>query len=518
MNSQVKSKSKNQIKQELYEEHYELLKLIFLVGNKVAMQKQLRILMNKLNIDRYNQKHKINNVIKELEDAKLIERTIYEKTDNKIISLKDFAISRIANRLEEECDFAFEYNDSTVTKRNRTNNRIRLSVFKFEQLITLCEDRKFLNKNKIKTIDDLIRYVTLETSMTFQKHKGFEYFATFSRRYKERLYLQDNEIYITLKELDELRDGREESVPDKSGCTKDKAKEKKNKTKNGEKLSEGSSVRSTNKNKINNNHNAFLERKSVLSIGSIHDRISPAKGTKIEGIQQFINFRMDTYDINGTMDAESLGNRIKKTYSLLKNLYGGKDYLLDIERCKKCEHYEKACMNSSVDDDKVGRTYIKRIVNCPAKPKQLYRVVKLKVYVHMYNRKDVIDLKDDCGSCGQHVTGEKKKENRLLTELYTGNYVTRFDFENNIEIEFINLDLESKYLEGNKRENLNPHNKKKKDNANANKILDRLDTNNKNIDGIINVVDSLKLLSNEQLNRLAQNINKFVDSEINEDI
>lgn len=512
-------KRKKDIQEELFQEHYELLKLIFTVGNKVAMQKQLRVLMELLNVKKYNQKHKINNAIKELEEYDIVGRNSYENTNNQIVSLKYFATNRIAARLEAECEFGFTYSRSSVGKK-RTNARVRMSVFNFEKLIMMCSDTYFLEGNNINTIDDLINYVTNKTSMTFQKHRGFEYFTTFVDNYGSQLYLQDEDIKLTSTKLRQLKETRADSVPDRTGQTKEKSQKKKEQTKQGKKFSKSKPVvKNKNKNDIENDYNAFLERKSVLSIEEVFNKHDAPNGVRIGGIQQLVTFRLDVFDIHGTMDAESLGDKIKKTYGLLKSAYSGKLFLIDIDRCKKCEHYD-ACIEKTTSEKSDTEFYIKRISTCSAEPKQFFRDINLKVYVHMYNKEDMIKLKADCNNHGYYPDGERKSQNKLLSSILSGNFATRYDFDNCIDIEFVNLDLESKYLEANKRKNLNDTNKKKQQRPKVDRVGAALsDVTEDNTEGIMKVINSLSLLSNQQLIDFSENIEEFFKSRLeSEDI
>lgn len=512
-------KRKKDIQEELFQEHYQLLKLIYTVGNKVAMQKQLRILMELLNVEKYNQKHKINAAIKELEEYDIIGRYTYENTNNQMISLKYFATSRIAARLEAECKFGFTYSESTVGKK-RTNSRVRMSVFNFEKLIMMCSDACFLEENKMHTIDDLICYVTNKTSMTFQKHKGYEYFTTFVDNYRDELYLQNEDIEFISNKLKQLKETRADSVPDKTGQTKEKSQKKKEQTKQGKKFSKSKPVvKNKNKNDIENDYNAFLERKSILSVEEVYNKYDAPNGVRIGGIQQFATFRLDIFDINGTMNAKSLGEKIKKTYGLLKSTYGEKLFLIDIDRCKKCEHYD-TCIEKTTSEKSETEFYIKRLINCTAEPKQFYRTINLKVYVHMYNKEDVITLKADCNNYGYYPDGERKSQKKLLSSILSGNFATEYDFNNYIDIEFINLDLESKYLEANKKKNLDNTNKMKQQKPKVDQVGAALsDIPEDNTEGIMKVINSLSLLSNQQLIDFSENIEEFFKSRLeNEDI
>ena len=138
----------------------------------------------------------------------------------------------------------------------------------------------------------------------------------------------------------------------------------------------------------------------------------------------------------------------------------------------------------------------------------------------MYNKEDVITLKADCNNYGYYPDGERKSQKKLLSSILSGNFATRYDFDNCIDIEFLNLDLESKYLEANKKKNLNDTNKKKQQRPKVDRVGAAFsDVPEDNTEGIMKVINSLSLLSNQQLIDFSENIEEFLKSRLeNEDI
>lgn len=492
---------KAKIDDDIYVDNKDLLKLILVVGNKVVLQRQLREVCIKLNLSR--NKDSFNDLINDLENAKLIEILPYkgDSNNNKFIMLKNPCIKWLADEHFQERNLKL---DTTSVGKKITNNRKSTSMYKMQWVIRLLNSKTALNRN-INTVDSLFDYLYKETTILHGKHRGLEIYKTFILQNEDVINLQQSEKDLIEGPLLQAKEKRVKGVPDKKGKTKGYSERKIETIESNVKKNKNN--KNNNKKEDdkepNNDFNSFLERNSFLRI--IHckevTRNFIENNKKVEKEIVELKLKMFIFDVSEKLDVSQVGERVGKTYNMLKKYFGQYQYF-ESSKCATCKNNKNSDYYIPQINDFNTREEIYCIKpeglissnyiynNCKYKPKFQARNITLKVEVICMDEKAKKDLERDCLSHGRtSYTKELRKDNKVNFEILKEG-VSSSDLRNNINIDFSSFDFDVKFDNAETHKNIEKYNNKKK--AEKKKLQDANEKLLKLYDkGLIDKLDNL---------------------------
>ncbi|MFR5133451.1 MAG: hypothetical protein ACLTDP_13165 [Terrisporobacter sp.] len=302
----------------LYEQHKDLFMLIMRLGNKVAVQNQLRVLCLKLKL--YTDRREYNDTIAELHENNMISyrEDIYSSKSNLIV-VENPVLTWVYEELKEK---GIKINKAKV--KGTPTDRVDKSLFKIQYAIN------FLNKNhNVETVDDLFESLGKYNSILFTEKRGLEYFNSFVENHKKSLYIAESECTNIRRELSNINKKQKESVPSRKGKGKDyKAKKDKDINidfsqskdipsdiaevyifrKNQEEQSKSKRTKSDNnedKVEFENNFNSFLERGCMLSLNNI----KTISKLKFKEVEQEVQFTLYILDVGGKLNAYKVAEK-----------------------------------------------------------------------------------------------------------------------------------------------------------------------------------------------------------------
>lgn len=174
-------------KQEVSTKYKLYLQIIYLIGNKLILQKQLYELIKLLNISKTD--YEIRKAINELEKYEIVRRERYLDTNNKLIILRKFAIRFIEGKDSSR--------DVSAVPKN-TKERAKISVVKINYII------KIIKNNRINTLQELLyKLEATDNNILYKKNNGIKYLESLGKNNK--YYIKNNEIYKKSKEQSNLR-------------------------------------------------------------------------------------------------------------------------------------------------------------------------------------------------------------------------------------------------------------------------------------------------------------------------
>lgn len=479
----------------LYEENKDLFMLIIRLGNKVALQNQLRALCLKLNL--YNNVDKYDEIVKELREVGMLsfKEDIYS-SKSRLLIVENPVLLWSFKELKEK---GININKSRV--KSTPNDRIDKSLFKIQYAI------RFLDTHKnIKTADELLNELEKESSILYTERRGLEYYNSFLKNYTA-LHITDKESKGMLEELTNVNKRQKASVPSRKGKGKDYiAKKEQDIIVNfaeGETpsidiinmyLSNEDSIKeepAPKKNRINNdegtgsketviydnNFNSFLERGCILKLGKVEEVKRNNKNKDMH-----VAFDLYILDINNKLNPIKIAEKTAKAYLMLHDLLkiGYKER--DMSICKNCkkniksENYERkektsGYVPSNETDPKILSRFfymcdpndIKNVDyrNCTDNTVEVHRIVYMKVKVLTWNEKRKKDILTDCNYVkGSNYLDASKKNSVFELELKKQGIMDDNVIENRINLKVLNYDLENLYLGGKSRANITEKNKK----------------------------------------------------------
>ena len=171
-------------KERVCSQYEELLKIIYIIGNKVILQSQFLEIARLFNLIKTD--YEANKIIKELEESELIKKEQFLDTKYKVLILRKYAIKFLENK-ESSYDVAAVPKHST--------ERAVTSVIRAYNFI---EHSKLLVEYPSFCLDFCIQKVKGSGSTyLYKKNEGLEYLNFIS---KSNLYNVDNKIYKLTKE------------------------------------------------------------------------------------------------------------------------------------------------------------------------------------------------------------------------------------------------------------------------------------------------------------------------------
>lgn len=420
----------------LYEENKEMYKLIARLGNKLAQEKQLKTLCLQLNICKDEDEFK--NIIDELIAAQMfrvVENIYNSKT--KLLVVENPALGLVYKDLKKD---GININKAKI---NVNKNRIDKSLYKFDYAI------KFAKSNNITDIDIFYEELEKRSSVLYAERRGLDYFNSLTS--KNQLFISEKDYNKTKSELLEVTEKQKESVPDRTGKTKEYMELKRGDfyIKAGTELNadlkriytpEKPTTRKsfdegTEKEKIKykNNFNSFLERECILELIEVTDiSVSDAY------VEKLITFKLYILDINEKLNFIKIAEKIAKTYSMLDDLFSssvyiqGEKYEVEIEKLIKLhvevlalnkDRIEKIAQESYYQETKNGTLNVIKILMKELKKNNLntFKITQNKlIHINMYNTK--IEYKYLNGVCNKNIinVNQNATKKRIIKENIRG--------------------------------------------------------------------------------------------------
>ena len=416
----------------LYEENKEMYKLIARLGNKLAQEKQLKTLCLQLNICKDEDEFK--NIIDELIAAQMfrvVENIYNSKT--KLLVVENPALGLVYKDLKKD---GININKAKI---NVNKNRIDKSLHKFDYAI------KFAKSNNITDIDIFYEELEKRSSVLYAERRGLDYFNSLTS--KNQLFISEKDYNKTKSELLEVTEKQKESVPDRTGKTKEYMELKRGDfyIKAGTELNadlkriytpENPTTRKsfdegTEKEKIKykNNFNSFLERECILELIEVTD-IS----TSLAYTEKLINFKLYILDVDEKLNVIKIAEKIAKAYSMLDNLFSsstymqGEEYKTEIAKVVKLDTEIVTLNRNRIEEIRNNCFYKETLNNKIAIMKELRKQLKKqdlfvdyiiqKKLIHITFKDTEITDKYLNGVCNKNIinTNHKATEKRILKE------------------------------------------------------------------------------------------------------
>lgn len=511
----------------LYKEHRDLFMLIMRLGNKVALQNQLRHLCLKLGLYK-NTKH-FNDTITELEESGLIETYgdgDYRNSKTDLIIVINPVLSWVHKELKEK---GIAINKSHVDTDKNISDRADKSMFRIQYVINFIENKE------INSIDELFVLLEADSSILFTERRGLEYFTSFIKHYHKQLYLNNEECKDMMRELSNVNKKQKKSVPSRKGKGKAYKEEKdkdiyvdykveketpdnlkdiytpdvKDDTSNDKNLDEISNK------KFNNNFNSFLERGCWLRLDSTKDIEKP----NFKETEKKVYFTLYILDINRKLNHIKIAEKTSRAYLMLQDFLENGRYYRNNNICKSCkkninnENYEyiqrKTAHYIPVNDYNDIAT-IKRAFfycnpndknnddykNCTDNKIRLRRKIYLNVVVLTWNEKLKNTLLTDCNYIkGKSYFNDVEKKLTEFQKECKDEGLSDDDIKK-IRLKVYDYNLERNYLGGKSVENIT----KKNDRASLKKTI------KEDIKNAQSNENSMIILDDESIEKLAESM------------
>lgn len=448
-----KYKDQLKVKQmEVYEEHKDIVALVFLIGNKVALQMQVTNILLQYNNNKYKDENAVYRAVDNLEEADLIEKKDYNNLN--LIVLRNPAIKWFAEEFNKKVGGKI-LNAQSVGKKI-TDGRLDISLFKMEYFT------RHVEKNVL--LDDLYKLLK-SSSLPYTKEHGLEMLSAFT--FYNIKDIQHKELSKYVSELKNKRTKKQKSVPDRNGKTKEYIENKRasfaDGTANVKPAKKKQKSEIYNFDSILNTSNLMLELDKYESFNEDngYGRLIP---------QHRLHFNLYIFDTNDSLDYITLGDMTKKTYLMLKEMFGRETvFVTKNKNCANCPYnvankklfaklkeekpHAKACYPGTEHQRN----------NCNETFERLIRNVYLNVIYVGKNKKRVEDVKLNCNKVTYDNAGLRDFPN-FKYRVLLGKEIYEFDFDDYITLDFVDFDLDRfEIREGNK--NLKEYNRNKQQNA-----------------------------------------------------
>lgn len=443
---------------EVYEQHKDIIALVFVVGNKVALQMQVTNILLQYNNNKYKDENAVYKAIDKLKEVDLIEKKDYKNLN--LIVLRNPAIKWFAEEFNKKVGGKI-LNTQSVGKKI-TDGRLNISLFKLEYFSRCVE------KNTL--IEDLYNLFK-NNSLVYRKEHGYEMLYNFvTQNITDR---QHKEFSKYVAELKNKRVEKLATVPDRNGKTKqyieDKRASFKNGTANVKPLQKKKKSETYNFNSILNATNLTLELDKYKSFNEDngYGRLIP---------QHKLYFNLYIFDINNSLDYTTMGDMTKKTYLMLKEMFGRETvFVTKNKNCANCPYNvanKKLFAKLREEKPNVQACYPgtqHQRSNCNETFERLIRDVYLNVIYVGWNSKRIEDVKLNCNKVTYDNAGLRDFPN-FKHRVVNKKELDQYEFDERITLDFVDFDLDRfERREGNK--NLEKYNKKKQQNAIVKEML-----------------------------------------------
>lgn len=437
---------------EIYEQHKDIIALVFVVGNKVALQMQVTNILLQYNNNKYKDENAVYKAVDRLEEADLIEKKDYKNLN--LIVLRNPAIKWFAQEFNTYTGMKILNTQSVGKELN--DERLDISLFKMEYF------SRYVNKYTL--INDL-HALTYNNSIVYRKDKGLEMFQSFMiKNIPDR---QRSEFIDSVHELNSKKKTKLASVPDRNGKTKQYIEDKRASFANGT-----ANVKPVKKKKKREayNFNSILNNKNLILKLHKYDSGLYDNGYGREVYQYKLYFNLYICDINDSLNYTTIGDTIRKTYLMLKKMFGSETvFVTKNEECKVCpynvankELFERLkSVNEGIQKCYPG-TDSQRI-GCKEFFEKLQREIYLNVTYIGWNDKRTEEVRLNCNKVSYDNTGLRDFPN-LKYRVADKNKLDHYDYDEYITVNFEDFNLDRfTTRKGNK--NLEEYNRNKQQNA-----------------------------------------------------
>ena len=451
-----------------YEKHKELFLVIYLLGNKVALQKQVEEILLHFNI--YKSSEQFRTVIDTItveEEGKQNKRKIdlreKKKLNNSnIIVMKNPAIRWIAEDLNKTTDLKF-YNSQSVGKK-LTEDAVFLSMFKMEHFI------KYMKNKNIRANAQGLRKALLDSrnwsSITYTKSKGYEFMNLLVEN--NNINQQPHEFDKVIRELEIKREKKSEVVPDRNGKTKEYTEKLRSDREKGINRTNNNAVKKKKTDEYTMN-SIFDAKDLILEFDRYEEYERVISSTNVV-TDYNMYFNLYVLDLNNSIGYKSLGDITRKTYLMLRETFGEETvYITKHDRCMECPYYVHGEKYKKSNLDKFGN----KIQGCyPGTEHQrqgckepvghFYRDIYLQVIYVGRNEERRRELMLNCNKTIWE-NGEKRDYHNIKHRvvMWDKNAITKDNFEDFIVFDYKSYDIDS-YGRFTGLNNLDEYNKEKK--------------------------------------------------------
>ena len=437
---------------EVYEQHKDIIALIFILGNKVALQMQIANILLQYPNNNYKNENAVYKAINRLEEVDLIEKKEYKNLN--LIVLRNPAIKWFAEEFNNKTAVRI-FNTQSVGKK-MNDERLYTSLFKLEYFSRYIK-KEILIKDLYTLIDN--------NSLVYRKEKGLEMLTKFAtKNIPDR---QFQELFDHVHELKSKKTDKLATVPDRNGKTKQYTEDKRasfaSGTANVKPIKKKTKSTTYNFNSVLNNKNLVLE------LDKYHNALEDnGYGKMIH--QRKLYFNLYIFDINDSLNYIIIGDVIRKIYLMLQDMFGKKTaFVSENEECAKCPYnavnkklYQKLLLEKPHAKKCYPGTNAQR-TNCKESFNILMREIYLNVTYVGWNNKRAEEVKLNCNKVSYDEIGLRDFPN-LKYKVIDKKELDQYVYDEYITVNYKSFDLDRfTTRKGNK--NLEEYNKKKQQNA-----------------------------------------------------
>lgn len=439
---------------QVYEQYKDIIALVFVVGNKVALQMQVTNILLQYKNNKYKDENAVYKAVDRLEEADLIEKKNYKNLN--LIVLRNPAIKWFMKEFNDKTDKKI-LNSQSVGKKI-TDGRLDISLFKMEYFSRCVE------KNAL--IDDLYNLFK-NNSLPYRKEHGLDMLVEFVfHNINDKQYKEFN------KYANELKNKRVEklaTVPDRNGKTKEYVENKRASFQTGT-----ANVKQAKKKEKSSkyNFNSVLNTKNLILELNKYDTYDEDNGYGKMIPQYKLYFNLFILDINDSLNYNVIGDMTRKTYLMLREMFGRETALITKnEKCRNCpynvankEMFKKL---KSVKHD-AQRCYPgtnAQRIGCKEFFQMLQREVYLNVTYIGWNSKREEEVKLNCNKVSYDNAGLRDYHNlkhRVVAQ--DKNLIEPREFDEYITINFENFNID-RFTTRKGNQNLEEYNRNKQQNA-----------------------------------------------------
>lgn len=324
-------------KERVCSEYKELLKIIYIIGNKVMLQSQFLDIAKLFSL--INSKYEANKIIKELEEAELIKKEQFLDKKYKLLILRKYSIKFLEKKKRS--------NDVAAVPKSNTERAVTSVI----RAYNFMEYSKVLKNHPNFSLDFcILRVKSLGSTYLYKKNEGLEYLNFIS---KSNIYRTDNEIHKL-------------SIEKRNETIKNRVKGQNKRLHKG---SEG---------KLYSDYNLSLEKKieDTVIYKDIRTRIEKELDNttvdtllnsniyviKLSKKDDIIVVNAEIYDINNTQNINRIIEKILKLCYVYRKILKEK-CKFNIKVCVENKVAQERLLDAFNQKDNEGKTYIENKLN-----------------------------------------------------------------------------------------------------------------------------------------------------------
>lgn len=476
----------------VYDNNKLLIMLTYLVGNKVVLQKQLEEIL--LHYKIYANEQAIYRAIDRLLDAELIEKK-KKFNDMNVIVLRNPAIKWIAKEMNEYENKEL-FNAQSVGKKI-SDETLYVSLFRMQYYINHMKSSK-----SVGDLETDLYNLLKNNSLLYRKDKGYEMLLNFAT--KNIVDRQKKEFHTHVVELRKQKLIKAESPPDRKGKNKEYIENKRESFQNG---TANVSTKKQKKKSDKYNFNSILNTKNLVLELDKYDTYEKDNGFGVVIPEYKLYFNLYVMDINNSINYRTLGDMAKKTYLMLKDMFGKETmFVSKNETCRNCSynvHNKELFKKLKAEKPHAKACYPgtdNQRVNCNQAFQKLIREIYLNVIYVGWNEEKVEDLKLECNKIGYDENGRRDYPNFKHRVTLDKKVIDGYRFDEYITLDYKNYNID-RFDEHIGSKNLEKYNNAKSQNARAEKELQKNDE----------IVQFIKALNNK-LKDNNMSVEEFINS------